>query len=190
MASERFDPFQPAPLGRTLDDTREKGRDMPATYAGPAPPLRPAKAQQDKVRPGLGLRLRVRWNALDLDAALAQGKDPESSKALALRAQQLADPERRAKIARSIDYVLDVAERSAAAQLYLTDVPTWTQGVEDHRALLVEVADRLEAEDSPPVKGLAMADLLVEDAGSPLYVHQPADRLRHAVEAILAALGR
>jgi hypothetical protein len=129
-------------------------------------------------------------NALDLDAALAEGADPDSSKALALRAQQLADPKRRAKIARSIDQLLDVAERRAAVQPCVSHMPTWTQGVESPQAQLLDVADRLEGEDSPPVKGLAMADLLVEDAGSPLYVHQPAERLRTAVEAILAALDR
>jgi hypothetical protein len=132
----------------------------------------------------------VRWNALDLDAALAEGADPDSSKALALRTQQLADPKRRAKIAGSIDRLLDLAERSTAVQPYLTQVPAWAQGIEDHRDQLLEVVDRLEAEDSPPVKGLAMADLLVEDAGSPHYVRQAADRLGAAVEAILAALDR
>jgi hypothetical protein len=163
---------------------------MPATYVGPAPPLRHTKGQPDRVRPGLALRVRVLWSGLDLDSALADGADPGSSKALALRAQQLADPKRRAKIARSIDHVLDVAERSAAVQLYLTHVPFWTQRVEDNRAQLLEVADRLRAENSPPVKGVAMANLLVEDAGSPLFVRQPTDRARAAVQATLSALHR
>jgi hypothetical protein len=54
----------------------------------------------------------------------------------------------------------------------------------------VELADRLEAVDSPPVKGLAMANLLVEDGTGVLYVHEPSDPLRPAVDAILAALDR
>ena len=162
---------------------------MPTAYAETAPPVkRSVKTQSAKIRPGLALRLRVRWNALDFDAALAEGADPDSSKALALRAQQLADPKRRAKIAGSIDRLLDLAGRSTAVQPYLTHLPAWTQGIEDHRAQLREVVDRLEAEDSAPVKGLAMADLLVEDAGSPLYVQRPSDRLQAALEATLAAL--
>jgi hypothetical protein len=54
----------------------------------------------------------------------------------------------------------------------------------------MELADRLEAVDAPPVKGLAMANLLVEDGTAVLYAHEPSDPLRPAVEAILAALDR
>lgn len=163
---------------------------MPATYAGPAPPVRHSNPQPDEVRPGFLDRVRVRWGGLDLDAALAGGADPDSSRTLALRAQQLADPKRRAKIARSIHHLLDVAERGGTLQPYLTQVPFWTHSVEANRAQLLRVANRLEAETSPPVKAVAMANLLVEDAGSPLFVHRPTDRARAAVEAIVAALDR
>ena len=64
---------------------------MPAAYVGPAPPLKhTSRARPAKGRPSVALRLRVRWNAAQLDAALADGADPGDSKSLALRAQQLA----------------------------------------------------------------------------------------------------
>jgi hypothetical protein len=164
---------------------------MPAAYAGPAPSLsHSAKGERTKIRPSLALRVRVRWGALDLDAALADGADPDSSKVLALRAQQLADPKRRAKLARSIHHVLDVADRATAGRPYLSQAPFWTESVEDNRAQLLEVSDRLEAEASPAIKGVAMANLLVEDAASPLFAHRSAGRARAAVEAVVAALGR
>jgi hypothetical protein len=165
---------------------------MPVAYAGKAPPLKhSAKARPAKVRPSVALRLRVRWNAAQLDAALADGADPAASKSLALRAQQLADPKHRARIARSIGHLLELTERGTAPQLSLTRAPFQPGRVEHSRPQLMELADRLEAVDSPPVKGLAMANLLVEDGTPALYdAHPPSDPLRPAVEAILAAFDR
>jgi hypothetical protein len=156
-----------------------------------APPLKHTpKARPAKIRPSLALRLRVRWNAAQLDSALADGADPAASKSLALRAQQLGDPKHRARIARSIERVLELAERGRASQLSFTRAPFQPERIEHNRPQLTELADRLEAVDSPPVKGLAMANLLVEDGTAALYAHAPSDPLRPAVEAILAALDR
>lgn len=164
---------------------------MPATYAGPAPPLRhSATTDPEKVRPGVALRVRVLWNAAQLDAALADGADPAASKSLALRAQQLAERTHRARIANSIQRLLDLTERGGMPQLSLSRAPFQADRVEASRPQLMELAERLEAVDSPPIKGLAMATLLVEDGTGALYVHEPADPLRPAVEAVLAALAR
>jgi hypothetical protein len=164
---------------------------MPAAHVGPAPPLKhTSKARPAKGRPSVALRLRVRWNAAQLDAALADGADPDASKSLALRAQQLADPRHRARIARSIDRLLELTERGATPQLPPTRVPLQPDRVEYSRPQFMELADRLEAVESPAVKGLAMANLLVENSTAALYVHEPSDPVRPAVEAILAALDR
>ena len=164
---------------------------MPAAYAGTAQSVKPtASARPAKIRPSVALRLRVRWNAAQLDAALADGADSAASKSLALRAQQLADPKHRARIARSIDHVLELSERGPAPQLYLTRAPFQPEPIEHSRPQLMELADRLEAVDAPPVKGLAMANLLMEDGTAALYANAPSDPLRPAVEAILAALDR
>ena len=164
---------------------------MPASYAGPAPSLsHSAKVEPAQSRPSLALRVRVRWNVAQLDQALADGADPGASKSLALRAQQLADPKHRASISRSIKYLLELTERGTVPQLPFTRAPFRPDRVEASRAQLAEVADRLEAVDSPPVRGLAMANLLVEDGTGALYAHEPTDPLRPAVEATLAALSR
>jgi hypothetical protein len=132
----------------------------------------------------------VRWNAPQLDAALADGADPDASKALALRAQQLAEPEHRAGMAKSIRDLLNLAERGAAAHLWLTHAPFRLDRVQNSRAQFLELADRLEARDPPPIKGLAMANLLLEDGTGALYAHEPSDPIRPAVEAVLAGLHR
>ena len=164
---------------------------MPAAYVGPAPsPRFSAESRPERIRPSLALRLQVRWNAAQLDAALADGADPGASASLALRAQQLADPKHRARMAKSIGHVLDLTERGRAGQLFVTGGPLRPHRVENSRAQLIEVANRLQATDSPSVKGLAMANLLIEDGNAALYAHEPSDPLRPAVEAILAALDR
>jgi hypothetical protein len=164
---------------------------MPTAYARTAPPVKSsAKTRPATIRPSMALRLRVGWNAAQLDAALADGADPDASKSLALRAQQLANPKHRARIATSIDRLLELAERGAAPRLSLTRAPLQPERVQHSRPQLTELADRLEAVDSPPVKGLAMANLLVEDGAAALYAHEPSDPLRPAVEAILTAIDR
>jgi hypothetical protein len=164
---------------------------MPAAYAGPAqPPRQSAAVEPEKIRSGVALRLRVAWNAAQLDAALADGTDPAASKSLVLRAHQLADRKHRASIARSIERLLELTERGGVPQLSLSRAPFQPDRVEDSRPELMELVERLEAVDSPPIKGLAMANLLVEDGTGALYLHEPADPLRPVVKAVLAALGR
>jgi hypothetical protein len=164
---------------------------MPAAYTGPIPHLRrSARIKAAKLQPSLALRLRVRWNAAQLDAALADGADPHASEALALRAHQLADPRHRTRIAKSIRNLLDVAGRGAAAYLSVTRAPLSPDRVENSRARLTELAERLEAVDAPPTQGLAMANLLVEDGTGTMYAHEPSDPIRPAVDAVLATLQR
>jgi hypothetical protein len=164
---------------------------MPASYAGPAPSLRHSgKVEPTKIRPSLALRVRVRWNAAQLDQALGDGGDPGASRSLALRAQQLADTKHRTSIARSIRYLLELTEGGTVPQLTFTRAPFRPDRIEASRPRLAELADRLEAVDSPPIKGLAMANLLVEDGTGALYAHGSTDPLRPAVEATLAALNR
>jgi hypothetical protein len=159
---------------------------MPAAYTGPIPYLsHPARVW---IRPSLALRARVRWNAAQLDAALARGAAPGASKALALRAQQLADPKHRTRIARSIHRLLSLAQRSGAVQISNTGAPFRPDRVEHSRPQLMELAGRLETLESPPAKGLAMANLLVEDGSGALYAQESSDPVRPAVDAVLTAL--
>jgi hypothetical protein len=161
---------------------------MGVGYAGSIPPTSPsarhgpARAR----RPSLALRLRVRWKAPQLDVALADGADPGARDELALRAMQLTDAKHRARIARSIDRLIDLSERGEGMPS-LNCLPFQANRVEANRLQLMEVADRPEEEDPPPVKAVAMATLLVEDGLGPMYVQEHGDRLGPAVRSVLSA---
>jgi hypothetical protein len=161
---------------------------MGVGYAGSIPPTSPsarhgpARAR----RPSLALRLRVLWKTPQLDAALADGADPGARDELALRAKQLTDPKHRAGIARGIDRLLDLSERGEGMPS-INRLPFQAKRVEANRPQLMEVADRIEEEDSPPVKAVAMATLLVEDGLGPMYVQEHGDRLAPALRSVLSA---
>ena len=154
---------------------------MPSGYVGPIPPLYPSAENW----PCLGLRIRVRWNAPALDSALADGADPRASDELTLRAEQLASHKKREKIAKAIDRLLDLVERDSAAQLATTRVPFRRDRIEARRPQLIELAARLRSKGPHPSKGLALANLLVEDRDSPLLVHDRPDQLERTVGAAL-----
>jgi hypothetical protein len=133
--------------------------------------------------------MRVRWNALQLDSKLADGVDPDATEELALRARQLADPGKREEIARSLDEVLAVAVRGSSAHLPTIRAPISRGRVQGSQAPLSRLAQRLRHEGPHPVKGLAMAYVLVEDAQSPLYAHELCgDPLGPAVGAAILAM--
>jgi hypothetical protein len=159
---------------------------MPSGYVGRIPPAWPLPENW----PRLGLHIRVRWNALALDSALADGADPGASEELTLRAEQLARHKEREKAAKAIDRVLELVERGSAAQLASTRVPFRKDRVEASRPQLIELGASLRSNGPHPVQALAMANLLVEDGDSPLYVHDGPDHLEQTVEATLAAFHR
>jgi hypothetical protein len=141
-------------------------------------------------RPGLALRVRVRWNALALDSALADGANPEGSEELRLRARQLADPVNRERLAKSMERILELADRESASDPTMTRVPLRRQPIEVSRPRLAEVVELLRADGERPARGLARASLLIEDGRGPLYVDDTPDGLEKAVDRTLAALNR
>jgi hypothetical protein len=131
----------------------------------------------------------VRWNALQLDLKLADGVDPNESEELALRAEQLAAPDMREQIARSLDEVLEVAVRGSSAQLPTIRAPISRGRVQGSLPQLSRLAQRLRSEGPQSVEGLAMAHLLVADAQGPLYAHALCgEALEPVVEAAIKAL--
>lgn len=148
-------------------------------------PLLPTGPSADTA-PALELRVKVRWSALELDAALANGADPASSEELALRAQQLASEPKREQLTQSIGDLLRLVHRRAGVQLPTTRAPiNWDQ-IRRHHSALVELCERIEGDGPHSVRGLALASLLVYDAGSPLYSHELSrDRLGPALDEAL-----
>lgn len=96
-------------------------------------------------RPTLRLRLRTLWIAPELDEALASGADPLVSEELTLRAQQLAEPEKRAEFARSIELIV---EDAGAIGPQLVPGPTILKRgpIARNRSVLLALARRLRGQ--------------------------------------------
>ena len=124
------------------------------------------------------LRIGVRMHRAWLDSQLAEGRRPDSDPALAERARQLTSETMRHRLSRALLRIVDVAartprpRRSAAA-------PLDRGAVLEARALLIQLAQRLEAEDAVNPRGVAMVARLITDGTGPLYA--PGTPLRQAI---------
>jgi hypothetical protein len=143
-----------------------------------------------KRKPSWLTRLRVRWKRLELDSELAGGANPGKSEELALRAQQLAEPAMRARIAAEIENVFRLATEGPGPRATTAMVTAGFIGyrVAANRPLLAALAGKLRDKGPHAVRGLAMASVLIGDAGSPLYDRSGVDRLEPAVHAAISAL--
>lgn len=128
------------------------------------------RARDGPVLGSLTLRLRVRRRRRRLDRALALGASPGSSPELAWRAQQLALPRNRAGLAHELTNLNDAAEEPPDLwRAHGIDPPLRASAVLLARAELVFLAERLASDRPASIQGLALAAVLVEDPGSPIY---------------------
>ncbi len=118
-------------------------------------------------RPRLRERLAARVRARRLDCALAGGTPPEASAALALRAQQLTEPESRGSIAQALRRIVREAQQGSRPALGRV-MPSWTR-VRAAREELSRLADTLEDPGPVAAGGVAQALMLLTDGTGPLY---------------------
>jgi len=167
---------------------------MPPGYIGPMAPMQaPASLRPESKRgPSLWLRIRVALTKPELDSALADGADPRSTAALALRAQQLADSSSRNRLATGIENLFRLATigPGAEATTSLVRAPFDRYRIDANRPELEELAAKVRGAGPNNVRGLAIVSVLVEDAGSPLYAYTPSDQLKPAIQAASSALDR
>lgn len=115
------------------------------------------------------LHLRVLLSHLRLDAALASGVDPDSDPALALRATQLLGGRYRRRLAASIEHLVEELEADRAYRLSAA-VPVVRDQAAEARGTLLSLAEVLRAVKTVQPRGVAMADALMRDPASPLYL--------------------
>jgi hypothetical protein len=158
---------------------------MPSGYVmHRTPTLRTAPTRP---RPRPMLRLRARWNAPELDSALADGVDPAGSEELRARAAQLARPKQRAELATAIEHLVAIADRPS--ERLVSAPPLFRRDqVRANRSLLLSLAERLSGEGPHALKGVAMTSVLLNDFRSPIHVKGGARTLEEAVRATLSAL--
>lgn len=150
------------------------------------PPQLPARIGR-RLRPRLRVRLRAAVRAVELDQALATGVDPLDSDLLLWRAQQLAEPSKRAGFADSIEKIVQEVDRGApqmapGPQIVNRDL------IKQNRSLLLVLAERLRSDGPHDLRGLAMADLLVGYGDSQLYRARSPLQLKWALLELLVAL--
>jgi hypothetical protein len=161
---------------------------IPTPYTSLVPSARWRTVRHGRERPprfGLGVRMRAFIKRAELDGVLADGADPRESPELALRAHQLAKPDKRIRFARAIERVVSDAgspEPQILLGVYRRDP------VLKNRLLLRALADRLRAGAPVRLRGLAMVDLMLYRSDGPLYGAQSAVQLEREVADVVRAL--
>ena len=118
-------------------------------------------------RPSLRARLTARWRPRRLDHALAGGVPPEASTALALRAHELTELERRQSIAGAIRRV--IREAREGASFAPARIRPERSRVAAASAELSALADTLAEPGPVAATGVAQAWILLTDGTGPLY---------------------
>jgi hypothetical protein len=134
------------------------------------------------------LRDKVTSRALgaSLDRQLAAGHAPEETRLLAARAQDIVAPHRREALARYWEHALAKAALPPSAPY---DAAPLARGpVLATEPAIRELARLLRAPQPVTARGVAMARLLLTDAGSPLYRRAAPESLHAALRAAIAQL--
>jgi hypothetical protein len=123
---------------------------------------------------------------LELDTAIANGANPDSTAALSLRANRLISRPARRRVSRSIRRLLQLSRRPPHP-IHETAPVCWRQVVRS-RPLLEELAVRLASPGPVDARGVAQLRLLLTDGTSPLFGRPRAEELEAVLEAALDAL--
>ncbi|MBN1528978.1 MAG: hypothetical protein JW895_07950 [Thermoleophilaceae bacterium] len=133
-----------------------------------------------------GLRLRVWLTRRTLDHRLAAGESILSSAAHARRANQLTSPRRRRTLAKGLRRV--VADAEHPRRSLSSAVPVQRGAVLHARAGIERIVARLESDDAVALAGVAQVQLMLTDAGSPIFDPHPSGDLDELVERAELAL--
>jgi hypothetical protein len=145
-----------------------------------------ALRSRPRKRRDLGLRVRVLWGRDRLTRDLASGVDPESSPELQARASQLTARREVKAIACGLE---NVVQASTEPPLRTSPrVPFDREAVREASFDLLDLAQTLRDHPAPHPCGVAMAERMLTNYGSPLFTPLGADIIRRDVESALAAL--
>jgi hypothetical protein len=140
-----------------------------------------------RARVPIALRVRVFIRRGVLDRLLAAGADPFWDRELALRAEHLTAPRRRRALEKSLLRAVHDAHRP----------PRWTCAAPIARSAarattpeLRALAASLSQEAAPAPQGVALAEQLLREPGSPLYAPGDEEALRESIRLTRKALGQ
>lgn len=118
-----------------------------------------------------------------LDRALANGAPHDGTAEWLLRCRELRSPSERHELARSLVIILQAAQHAIEDPLTRLD----TSAILRCSGRLLALVSLLETDCQFRVQGLALAWLLLEEPGSPLFRADP-QTLEQALDEITAAL--
>jgi hypothetical protein len=121
-----------------------------------------------------------------LDRQLASGREPEESRLLAARAQDIVALHRRERLAHYWERALAAASRPAPA--LCNAVPLRRGPLLAAEPAITELARLLRAPLPVSARGVAMAQVLLTDAGGPLYWSAAPESLHVALRAAIERL--
>ncbi len=140
----------------------------------------------------LGDGVLARVFGASLDASLAAGCPPESSRLLAARARDIVSLRRRRSLAGSWEHVLRVARRAQrsrrAGSWPPAAMPVCADRVVAAEPAIRDLVNRLTAPLPVPARGAAMARVLLTNANSPVYSRRARVPLGDAVAEAAAQL--
>jgi hypothetical protein len=129
-------------------------------------------------------RLRARVRGASLDAMLAAGVPPESSRLLATRARDIVSLPHRQALARDWEHLLRIAHGPTPGQARrVRAAPIVREG-----PAIRELAQHLGTPLPVGARGVAMATVLLTDATGPVYNRQSRETLAAALEAAIEQL--
>ena len=134
--------------------------------------------------------LLARLFGASLDASLAAGRPPESSRLLTARARDIVSLRRRRSMAGSWGHVLRVAQRAprTGSPAPAGAVPVCADRVVAAEPVIRDLMNRLAAPLPVPARGVAMARVLLTDGTSPVYNRRAGIALSDAVAAAATQL--
>jgi hypothetical protein len=133
------------------------------------------------------LRLRVRLFHWGLDSSLAEGVDPASVPALAVRSAQLLSPRHRRRLAASVERLVREAERTPPPSFSVALGIARDQVVEARASLLFAGHLLRHVEPTGP-RGVAILERLLTDGASVVYLPSARGALELQVQRALDCL--
>jgi hypothetical protein len=134
---------------------------------------------------GIGYELAASLQSQKLDLALAAGRPPESSRALALRARRLTSRHRRLTMAKALRRIVRDAKTGPSGSLMRISLSARAADAAD---VLTGLADALTRPSPVSASGAAQAWILLTDGTGPLYDRRSPESLRRRAAAAESSL--
>ena len=135
---------------------------------------------------GLRPRLVNRFRAPRLDRTLAEGRSPEATVDLALRAQTLVRISVRRDLAKSVQRIVDLSTRPTPSTRL--SVPVCRDRVAEAEKELHGLIEGLLTPGPVSARGVARVSVFLSDGRGPLYHRGNPDDLRSRIEELVDAL--